>query len=176
MNVRCVAYTISLIALLSLVASCGAASTATVSTALPLETVPNRQSQDAWILARARLPANIAMYQPTFVPERFGAPTLLEARTTSADGAVYTIVYSAPNENLAFILNMGKGAFGNVPPLERVESITVLGRQGELESSSEIHTVSAFWQSSGQHYQITAYSQQITTDEMKKIIDSLIQQ
>ncbi len=176
MNLRQAPYTVLLVFLLCLVAACGAAPASVAPTAPPMATVLPAQSHDAWTQARASLPATIVLYKPTYVPERFGVPKLLEARADQDYGAVYTIVYAAPGENLAFILNMGKGALGNFPPAERRESVTVLGRQAELESSTETHTIGVFWQMPGGNYQIKAYSPQMTMDEMKKIIDGLIQQ
>ncbi len=123
--------------------------------------------------ARAALPADVPLYKPAFVPERFGPPQLLEARTDASDGPLYTIVYSAKGENLAFILNMGKGALGNFPPAETNEPVAVLGVSGVLSISAETHAIGTFWQDQGRNYQIKAFSQQMTKDELMQIIKSL---
>lgn len=168
MNIRYLLHTIPLIFVLGVVAACGTAPTTGVPTALP-----GPQSQDAWIQARASLPTSVMLYKPTYMPERFGKPELLEAHSDQADGPVYTIVYSTSDETLAFILNAGKGALGNFPPPERREVVTVLGWSGELESSTETHALGVFWQTSMGNYQIKVYSKKMTTEELKQIIESL---
>jgi hypothetical protein len=171
MNTHRVLDTLLLLVLCFAAAACGVTPPAAAPTADLLH-----QSHDAWTQTRTSLPANIALYKPTYLPKRFGHPELLEARNDPSAGFVYTIVYAAPNETLAFILNQGKGALGNFPPAQQRTAITVLGQFGDLEVASETHTLGVFWQASSGHYQIKAYSQQMTTDEMTKIIEQLIQQ
>jgi hypothetical protein len=133
------------------------------------------QQEDAWKQVRAALPADVAVYQPTFVPQRFGAPRVLEAHAGSGDDLAYTIVYTAKDENLAFILNMGKGALGNFPPAELNEPITIRGVNGSLSIASEAHAMGVFWQEQqGRSYQIKAFSRQMTKDEMERIVKSVV--
>jgi hypothetical protein len=78
------------------------------------------------------------------------------------------------NENLVFILDIGNGAFGNFPPPEIREPITVLGTNGQFAASGETHTSGVFWQEHSWSYEIKAYSERLTKDEMMQIAKSLV--
>jgi hypothetical protein len=198
MNYRHIIGVLTLLSLLMLLAACGSSSqqaagngtalstssrsaaaalttpaTITGPTASSTSAAITNQQQDPWMRARSALPANLPLYKPAFVPERFGPPELLEARKDPKDGLLYTIVYAAKDENLAFILNMGKGAWGNFPPAEVNEPITVLGVSGGLSISSETHAMGVFWQDHGRNYQIKGFSRQMTKEEMMRIVKSL---
>lgn len=131
---------------------------------------------DAWTQARSLLPLDVRIYKPMYVPPRFGPPQLLEVQNNPASGPRYTIVYSAPGENLAFILNMGQGAFGNFPPPERQTPMLVLDMPALLLTSTETHTMGVSWQAPTGTYQVNAYSSRMTPDELKEIIDSLVEE
>jgi hypothetical protein len=88
---------------------------------------------------------------------------------------VYTVVYMAADESLAFVLNRGKGAWGSFPPAERAEPITVLGVRGELAMPAETHDLGGFWNDGhGRNYQIKAVSRQMTKEELVRIAASLV--
>jgi hypothetical protein len=125
--------------------------------------------QDVWTDVRAALPADVLVYQPTFMPERFGVPEVIEA---AADR--YIVVYTAPDENIAFILGYGAGAYTNDARPDTTEPFVVNGMEGQLASSfggSPSFAVS--WQNDEHSYQIKAYSQQITKAEMQQIVQSI---
>jgi hypothetical protein len=44
------------------------------------------QQPDIWAYVRSVVPMDVPIYKPTFVPERFGAPRVLEARVDERDG------------------------------------------------------------------------------------------
>lgn len=186
----------AMLAISMLLCSCGAVSavpnagiasepTATMQPSLPspaltqtqppsasTDSVP--QSADVWKQVRAQVPANVSVYNPTWLPERFGSPELIEAHVDPQYGALYTIIYPAQDENLAFILNMGNGALGNFPPPETREQVVVRGISGELLTSKEMNTMGIFWQETGQSYQIKAHSKQMTKAELLRIANSLV--
>lgn len=130
------------------------------------------QPVDIWEAVRAAMPAHIPVYQPTFVPERFDPPTLLEARGGEPDGPRYTVSYPSQHGSLVFILNMGKGAYGNFPRPDTREPLAIHGTRGELMTSTEAQTLGVFWQDAGQSYQIKAYA--MTPDELRSIVASLV--
>jgi hypothetical protein len=136
----------------------------------------------AWTAVRAALPSDIPVYMPTDMPARFGPPQLEEVVAVDQEyGPHYTIIYYLPTtkETVAFILNIGKGAWGNAPPPESTEPITVDGASGALEYSSPqgngaLPEYVAWWKQDGQLYQIKALSPQITKEEIQQIIASLV--
>jgi hypothetical protein len=132
------------------------------------------QQEDAWAQVRSIIPGDVTVYKPTFVPDRFGAPTLEEASSEASGVPVYTVVYTAPDETVAFILNTGKGALGNFPPTESPEEpIQVGGMDGSLSIASESDASGIFWEVDGQNYQVKAFSKQITKDELLQIANSV---
>lgn len=119
------------------------------------------------------LPASVAIYRPTFVPERFGSPLLQEAQVAESIPR-YTITYAAQDENLAFILNMGAGALGNGPMYDINVPIMFRGVSATLGISTESHVIGISWQENGQSYQIKAYSKRMTKAELLRIANSLV--
>jgi hypothetical protein len=138
-----------------------------------------RLPADVWAQVRCAMPADVPVYRPGWLPERFGAPALLEARVSADLGPLYTITYPAPDESMVFILNLGKGALGNVPPPDQTEPITVLGVEGTLQVSTATHTLSVEWAAHDRRgkpmlgYQIRVFSQVMTRDELMQIVQSL---
>ncbi len=130
------------------------------------------QEPDVWHTVRAAIPETIPIYKPTSMPEHFEPPVLLEIHVDAQNDPHYTVLYSSPNESLVFILNTGKGAYGNFPPPDDRASITVLGTHGERMTATETQTVGVFWQNAGQHYQIKAYN--MMPDELQAIVESLV--
>lgn len=130
------------------------------------------QEPDVWNTVRTAIPEAIPIYKPTLMPEHFEPPVLLDARVDAQGGSQYTVLYSSSNESLVFILNTGKGAYGNFPPPDDRASITVLGTHGERMTATETQTVGVFWQHAGQHYQIKAYA--MMPDELQAIVESLV--
>jgi hypothetical protein len=136
----------------------------------------------AWAAVRAALPSDIPVYMPTDIPPRFGAPELEEVVAIDPEyGPHYTITYYLPTtkETVVFILNIGKGTWGNAPPPESTEPITVDGANGALDYSSPqgngaLPEYVAWWKQGGQHYQIKALSPQMTKEEIQQIITSLV--
>jgi hypothetical protein len=114
---------------------------------------------EAWAAVRAALPSDIPVYMPTWMPVRFGAPQLEEVVAVDQEyGLHYTIVYKAQveenNEVIAFILNIGKGAWGNAPRPDTREPITVDGASGELDTTVSPPDFVVSWQKQNQNYQI----------------------
>lgn len=132
------------------------------------------QKPDVWNTVRTTIPEAIPIYKPTLMPEYFyfEPPVLLEARVDAQGVSQYTVLYSSSNESLVFILNTGKGAYGNFPPPDDRAPIMVLGTHGELMTATETQTVGVFWQNAGQHYQIKAYA--MMPDELQAIVESLV--
>ncbi len=136
-------------------------------------------SRDAWAEARAALPSSVPVYRPSFVPDRFGPPSLEEVKTDDQFGPRYTIVYHAENGLVAFILGMGKGALGNSPPPDTTEPIDVHGAQGWLSTTGVTTTRSRLnlqvsWQEQGRIYQIKVSSNRMTRDELLRVVASLV--
>jgi hypothetical protein len=124
--------------------------------------------QDAWTEVRVALPEDIPVFSPTWMPARFGAPILVEAQ-----GAAYTILYMAPDEQIAFILGQGAGAWGNAPPPDTLEPLTMHGMNGVLHISTEAKFIGISWLQQGRPYQIKSISARVTREEMRQIVDSL---
>lgn len=168
-----------LVSLLGLLVSCTFQTLASPNQAsVTPTTIP-----EAWAVARAALPTDIPIYMPITMPTRFGSPKLDEVQNDNQWGPRYTIVYTTQNKDeqelIAFILGIGKGALGNAPRPDSTESITVDGMNGELyfsssESTSGSPEFVAMWQVQGRSYQIKAISLQITKEEIKQIIESLV--
>lgn len=137
---------------------------------------------EAWAAVRAALPSDIPVYIPTQMPSRFGPPQLEEVVAVDQEyGPHYTITYYLPTtqETVVFILNIGKGAWGNAPPPSSSEPIIVDGANGMLDFSSPMGNGAlpeyvAWWNKDGQLYQIKALSPQITKEEIQQIIASLV--
>ena len=158
-----------LIAWSLLITACGSAPATTVAPSPTAAIV----GQQAWQAARKALPADVAVYAPTFLPARFVAPSMEEARVDTTYGAVYTVFYRGTNENLVFIRNMGKGAWGNSPPPESQTPVTVNGVKATLWVSKETHYLGVWWGQPGASYEIKAYSERMTPDESLQIANSL---
>jgi TolB protein len=92
---------------------------------------------------------------------------------------LYEALENKPEESVVFILNIGKGAWGNTPPPDSTEPIAIDGMSGKLYYSNSQSTSGnpeyvATWQDQGQHYEIKAPSARITREEMMQILDSLV--
>lgn len=132
------------------------------------------QPADVWAHVRAVIPTEVQVYKPTFIPDRFGAPELLEVRADDEHRPRYTVVYRGTGiELLVFILNNGKGALGTAAPPDSYEPITVHdSAQGTLMTSRGSPPLWVSWQEQGRSYQIKA-SQSMTRDELVRIAQSM---
>ncbi len=151
-------------------------------------TVTPTDIPEAWATVRAALPSDIPVYMPTNMPARFGPPELDEVVATDhAYGPHYTVVYSATTapgnvDTIVFILNIGKGSWSNALPPENTEPIAVDGASGEMYSTPDnlgpsynpAKYYGVTWQKQGQSYQIKAISTEMTNEEIKQIIESLV--
>lgn len=157
-----------------LITSCGSAPTTSnsVPAATPAPTAAI-VGQQAWQETRKALPADVAVYAPTFIPARFSAPSVEEARVDATYGAVYTVFYRGTDENMVFIRNMGKGALGNSPEPESETPVTVNGIKANLWVSKETHNLGITWGQPGASYQVNAHSERMTPDELLQIVKSL---
>lgn len=154
-------------------AGCSATAPAT-NTSSTSVTLPNSAAvQQAWQETRKALPADLMVYAPTFIPARFSAPSMEEARVDAEFGAVYTVIYTNGDETIAFIRNVGKGAWGNSPPPESLTPVTVNNVEGTLWLSRETHNLGVSWQQQSSSYQVNAHSERMTTDELRQIINSI---
>ncbi len=119
---------------------------------------------------------------PTYLPSRFGSPELLEVRKDDQFGWMNTISYTSQvaekRESIVFILNNGKGAWGNAPRPDTTDLITIDGASGKLyyssaESTSGNPEYVVTWQQQGQNYEIKAPSSRMTQEEIIQIIGSM---
>jgi hypothetical protein len=131
------------------------------------------------------LPPSVPVYRPTFMPERFGPPELVAAGAYN-----YTIVYRAPYEVagkspfelVAFYSGTPEGALANSPgdPSQKIEGVSIAGEQGTMVTITEADPavldpkfLGAFWQRDGKPYGIKAYSNLMTVEEFRQIIDGM---
>jgi hypothetical protein len=116
----------------------------------------------------------VAVYRPGFVPDRFGPPTLLEARTDGEPGPRYTVDHAAPDEHLVLILGLGHGAYANTAPPDTREPITVRGVGGELTTSAiGSPAFGVAWREANRSYQLQVHSRRMTRDEVLRVASSL---
>lgn len=174
MRKRCfLLHLLVLLSTLIVLVACGTGPQQASDAGPPITTAVSSPQEDAWAQARASLPADVPVLRPNFVPDRFSSPTLLEVHVDKDNGPVYTINYSAPNENLAFILGMGKGALGNAAPPDTKDPITINNVQGLLMTTSASPTFWVTWQEQGKNYEIKVYSEKMTKEEVMRVVKSL---
>jgi hypothetical protein len=166
------AATIGTLGVLLVLAACGL-SPATPGASSGRMSLAPADSQ-VWQAVRHALPADIPVYQPGFVPERFGTPVVEGATADGPDGPSYTVVYTAPEENLVFIHGAGKGAWGDKPPPETATSIVVNGAPGTFWTSTETHSMGVIWVQQGGVYEVRAISTRLNADELRRIVNSLV--
>lgn len=141
---------------------------------------PTRLGRDAWAEVRTALPASVRVYKPDSLTSLFGPAVLEEVENDAQYGPRYTVVYQRDGELVAFILGMGKGALGNSPPPDSTEPITVHGELGVLSmarntSAGSLVSQMVSWRGNGLSYQIKVFSNRITKDEVKGMVERLVQ-
>jgi hypothetical protein len=154
----------------------------------PLPSPGPNEPSDAWLRARASLPANVAVLRPASIPAGFGAPALLEACVRALvgdDGPRYTIRYgdaSGAAETLVFELGPGFAEWGNFPgPPTSTGPVTVRGAQGSLlvtkNASAQDPALTAMmvsWSENGTVYSVRANTHgAVTTDDLVRIAQAL---
>ena len=146
-----------------------------LSACSPSAEAPASPPEAAWVEARAILPAEVALYRPTWLPERFAEPELLDVQAEGDYAPSYTIHYaSTKGGDLVFILGIGAGAWGNAPRPETQTPITVLGIEGMLSTNTEnVLQRGVSWQEDDKSYRIRAVSEALTEDELLQIVASL---
>lgn len=146
------------------------------------------EPSEAWLRARARLPADVQVLRPERMPDGFGPPVLLEACVRGLfgdDGPRYTIVLDGPSgsvERIAFGLGLGFGEWGNFPgPPTTTEQTTVRGASASLITTESVSAsdpalvlMMVSWTENGQRYWVRAASRgQMTKEELVTIAQGL---
>lgn len=145
--------------------------TPTTQAAAPATVEP--KDQDPWEQVRAAvLPPSVSVYRPGHLPSRFGPPELVAAGAYN-----YTVVYRAPNELVTFFSGTPEGALANIPgdPSEKEEEVSILGQRGTIVTITQRDPrfLGAFWQWDGRRYGVLAYSNRMTAQEFRQILDKL---
>ena len=131
---------------LLLVTSCSSIATKPSNSVAPnAQPTSTINKQAAWQETRRALPADVTVYAPVFIPNRFNAPSMEEARVDSKAGPVYTIIYSSTGETIAFVHNLGKGAWANTLPPQSQTTTMVNNVKGNLWVSEETHHLGVSW-------------------------------
>ncbi|NOK60723.1 MAG: hypothetical protein GFH27_549297n324 [Chloroflexi bacterium AL-W] len=129
----------------------------------------------AWIEARADLPAEVPIYRPTWLPERFAEPELVDVQAEGDYAPSYTIHYASTEDgHLVFILGIGVGALGNAPRPETQTPVMVLGTEGILSTNTEnVPQQGVSWQEGNLSYWIRVMSDALTEEELLQVVASL---
>lgn len=136
-------------------------------------------AEDVWARVRMALPASVLVYKPGFLPGSFGSAMLDEVENDPRSGPGYTVVYQSEEDLVAFVLGAGKGGIGGYSGMDTHEPITVNGVPGSLsavgaKSPGVRSTQTVSWWENGLSYQIKVYSNRVTKDEVKQIVERLV--
>ncbi len=145
---------------------------------LPTAVTGRTPGQEVWAEVRAVLPTSVPVYRPAFIPDRFGPAVLEQVETGGQYAPRYTVVYHGERELLAFILGVGYGALGNMPGPPTIEPTTVHGGQGYVlvtpgEEPGYLNFLGVTWHEGSWYYQIKAFSERLSKDELLRILGSL---
>jgi hypothetical protein len=133
------------------------------------------QTADAWTKTRGVLPADVTIYKPTWLPKGYGPAELVAVTTTRDRVSSYTVLTRASQKDtILFSLGSGYGSWGNFPPPDSQEKVTVLGQEANLMISRENNnTMSVSWTSNRQTYHVRTGGA-LTRDELLRIANSLV--
>lgn len=122
----------------------------------------------AWSSVRSRLPANIAVLRPAWLPARFRAAPLVQGvHNDRIVGTNYEVGYrSVKGDVLLFAL----GSVNSGPP-DTQARIRVRGVQGTLATSSLWPPIGVYWREHGRFYAVQAHG--VTRSEMLHIVACL---
>lgn len=136
---------------------------------------------DAWTIARSILPAQVSIYQPTYLPKGFEpGPLLVGVYNRGNDPSTsYDVVYVMPgaNPSIGYGKNYLRLLSGLPSPEYRpqgpAESITVVGRTGLFYSAPQVAQFMVTWQEGVRTYTVLAFGDQLTRDEMLQMVRRL---
>lgn len=120
----------------------------------------------AWTDLRRRLPAELAVIRPTYLPPELG-PTVSYTFFRAPEGWNYGVGYrSGSGTTITFILGPVNSGFP-----DRQEQITVRGQSGLLLISSQSPRLQVTWLEGDRRYYIQANG--ISTDDLRRIAAGL---
>lgn len=165
---------------------------ATTSTATPRVSLCDRtgipnfdaiSTPDAWAHARAALPADVAVYRPAPMPDRFGQGRVLEACVDQQGTPNYTVIYSSQDESVVLVLNNGYASWGNTPgPPTSTHPITMNGVDGTYMEVTNLGAgtpagarfMGVTWGAAGRSYAIKVTSAKLTEVDVRQIAASQV--
>ncbi len=122
-----------------------------------------------WTSVRERLPTNVAVFRPAWLPARFGgAPLLQSLRHDALTVAAYQVGYRSP---LGDVLLFALGPVNSARPDTRTR-IRVLGVEGWIETTRGWPARAIFWRVGAEHYTVQARG--VSRAELVRIVSSLI--
>ncbi len=140
------------------------------------------RTPDPWAHTRAALPADVAVYRPAALPDRFGEGQVLEACVDQGTPN-YTVIYASPDESVVFVLNSGYASWGNTPgPLTSTRPIIVNGVDGMYSEVTNLGAgtpvgarfMGVTWGKAGRSYAIKVTSARLTEEDVRQIAANLV--
>ena len=133
-----------------------------------------------WEQVQAEHTVTVIIYRPTFLPPQYAEPKLAGMSVDSTGKPEYTVVYTAPDALLAFILGTGAGALGNFPPFPptTTESLSIENNTATLivvaSQSPPSQAMDVTWQDQEGIYNIRCFGNACNIDDIRQIALSMV--